>query len=90
MFRQIILVLALLCAVVSVSSMAAPAKKPVFTAKKPVAKAAPSAGKKTPFIPEGVKIPKVGAWGGRPDPTPEMQKPQESGFFNAAWRYGRQ
>ena len=87
MFRQIILVLALLCAVVSVSSMAAPAKKPV--AKKPVAKAAPSAGKKTSFIPEGVKIPKVGAWGGRPDPTPEMQKPEESGFFNAAWRYGR-
>ena len=28
-------------------------------------------------------------WGGRPNPTPEMQPPEENNFFSGKWRFGK-
>merc|ERR1719247_669333 len=46
---------------------------------------------KNAFIPEGAVVTKFGAWGGRPDATPEMQAPEDGlgAFLKATWRYNK-
>ena len=93
MFRQVILLLAFIAAVSAFAPFAAKTSNSALFAGKPATKkvttkkaAAPV--KPNSFLPEGVGN-FLKPWGGRPDPTPEMQAPEKPSALSAAWRYNK-
>ena len=57
------------------------------SSKKSAAAVSKSDAKASASIPQGAIVTKLGVWGGRPDPTPEMKAPEKTNFISAKWRY---